>query len=150
MLRRGGDVDAEADHHRPPPARQNLRFEEEPRELPRAEQQVVRPFQTDRSCEITSIPARQGAAGGVHRIREGYPRHEAEFREMIRQIAGRVVLDGQFDECDLTFHDLERVIESFVASLVAIYHRRVDYPTYVFERSRRRGRVADGSGRDNG
>ncbi len=73
-----------------------------------------------------------------------------KFREMIRQIAGRVVLDGQFDECDLTFHDLERVIESFVSSLVAIYHRRVDYPTYVFERSRRRGRTADGSGRDNG
>jgi len=58
------------------------------------------------------------------------------FRAMIRQIAGRVALDGQFDECDLTFRDLDIICESFVRSLVSIYHHRVDYPTYVFEASR--------------
>src|SRR5262249_4171449 len=31
------------------------------------------------------------------------------FRAMIRQIAGRVALDGQFDECDLTFRDLDTI-----------------------------------------
>lgn len=59
------------------------------------------------------------------------------FRGMIRQIAGRIVLDGQFDECDLTFKDLDVIVESFVRSLLAIYHHRVDYPTYVFEDDRR-------------
>ena len=58
------------------------------------------------------------------------------FRAMIRQIAGRVALDGQFDECDLTFRDLDTICESFVRSLVSIYHHRVDYPTYVFEAAR--------------
>jgi len=61
-----------------------------------------------------------------------------KFRAMIRQISGRIILDGQFDECDLTFRDLDAIVEAFVRSLVSIYHHRVDYPTYVFDSEERR------------
>jgi len=35
--------------------------------------------------------------------------------------------DGQLDESDLTFRDLARIEESFVRTLSAIHHQRVDY-----------------------
>src|SRR5436309_4741870 len=63
-----------------------------------------------------------------------------KFRAMIRQISGRIILDGQFDECDLTFRDLDAIVEAFVRSLVSIYHHRVDYPTYVFDSEERRNK----------
>jgi cyclic-di-AMP phosphodiesterase PgpH len=56
----------------------------------------------------------------------------SRLREMIHQIASRVVLDGQLDECDLTFADLERIEEAFHRALVSMYHHRVDYPGYDF------------------
>ena len=36
--------------------------------------------------------------------------------------------DGQFDECDLTLRDLERIREAFVGQLLGMYHQRVAYP----------------------
>ncbi|MBN1476162.1 HDIG domain-containing protein [Candidatus Sumerlaeota bacterium] len=36
--------------------------------------------------------------------------------------------DGQLDECNLTLADLTRIRESFVNSLMARYHQRIDYP----------------------
>lgn len=52
--------------------------------------------------------------------------------EMIRKIVNAVVLDGQLDECDLTFADLDRIQEAFLRFLVGMYHRRVDYPGFDF------------------
>lgn len=58
---------------------------------------------------------------------------EERFRELIRQIASRIILDGQFDHCDLTFHDLDTITEAFVRTLMSVYHHRIDYPTFIFE-----------------
>jgi hypothetical protein len=55
------------------------------------------------------------------------------YRDMIRQIAGRAILDGQFDQCDLTFRDLDNISEAFIRTLASIYHRRIDYPTFIFQ-----------------
>jgi putative nucleotidyltransferase with HDIG domain len=54
------------------------------------------------------------------------------LREMIRKVTNAIVLDGQFEECDLTFADLDRLQEAFLRTLVSIYHHRVDYPGYDF------------------
>ena len=40
-----------------------------------------------------------------------------------------LVLDGQFDECDLTMRDLEAIERSVMKSLLAIYHGRIQYPS---------------------
>ncbi len=37
--------------------------------------------------------------------------------------------DGQFEECDLTFRELQRARDTIVESLVGIYHPRIAYPS---------------------
>jgi membrane-associated HD superfamily phosphohydrolase len=37
--------------------------------------------------------------------------------------------DGQFDECDLTFKDLEMIERSLTKTLLGIYHGRIAYPS---------------------
>lgn len=57
----------------------------------------------------------------------------AKIKEMVNKLSRDIVLDGQLDQCDLTFTDLERITSSFVKSLSAMYHRRIDYPGYNFD-----------------
>ena len=52
--------------------------------------------------------------------------------------------DGQFDECDLTLRDVEKIKEAFVPQLLGMYHQRIAYPqNKVVELESRRGRPAD-------
>ena len=53
--------------------------------------------------------------------------------------SSRRVADGQFDECDLTLRDLDRIREAFVGQLLGMYHTRIAYPqsTVVDLESRR-------------
>jgi len=53
---------------------------------------------------------------------------EAQIRAMVDRITRERLEDGQFDECDLTLRDLERIREAFVAHLLGMYHRRIEYP----------------------
>src|SRR5581483_4625602 len=53
------------------------------------------------------------------------PRVESLVHDLIM----RRLLDGQFDECDLTMRDLEQIERSVVRSLLGIYHGRIAYPT---------------------
>ena len=53
---------------------------------------------------------------------------EPAVRAMVDRIILERLQDGQFDECDLTLRDLERVREAFVQQLLGMYHRRIAYP----------------------
>ena len=53
---------------------------------------------------------------------------ETAIRAMVERIIRDRLEDGQFDECDLTLRDVERIREAFVAQLLGMYHRRVEYP----------------------
>jgi membrane-associated HD superfamily phosphohydrolase len=53
---------------------------------------------------------------------------ESTIRAMVDRIIRERLEDGQFDECDLTLRDLERIREAFVAQLLGMYHQRVEYP----------------------
>jgi len=53
---------------------------------------------------------------------------EPAIRAMVNRIIHERLDDGQFDECDLTLRDLESIREAFVAQLLGMYHRRVEYP----------------------
>ena len=58
------------------------------------------------------------------------PSHdEPAIRAMVSRIISERLIDGQFDECDLTLRDLDRIRESFIEQLQAMYHRRIAYPT---------------------
>jgi hypothetical protein len=54
---------------------------------------------------------------------------EPAIRAMVSAIISDRLIDGQFDECDLTLRDLDRTRESFIEQLLAMYHRRIAYPT---------------------
>jgi putative nucleotidyltransferase with HDIG domain len=74
-----------------------------------------------------------GVEAAARTIEEPTP---SRLKEMIHQIAGRIVLDGQLDSCDLTFADLEKIEQAFHRSLVGMYHHRVDYPGFDFGRAK--------------
>ena len=38
------------------------------------------------------------------------------------------VADGQLDECDLTFRDVQKIRDAFCELLLGVYHERIPYP----------------------
>jgi putative nucleotidyltransferase with HDIG domain len=52
----------------------------------------------------------------------------SRIQGLVDSIAQKKMSDGQFDECGLTFKQLDRIRHSLVKSLTAIYHARVKYP----------------------
>ncbi len=61
-------------------------------------------------------------------VRSLTSRDESAIRAMVARIFEERIKDDQFDECDLTLRDLERIREAFVAQLLGMYHQRVEYP----------------------
>ncbi len=51
-----------------------------------------------------------------------------EVEETVTGIVNRAYLDGQLDECEMTLRDLHAVGGAIAQVLIAIAHRRVDYP----------------------
>ncbi len=47
---------------------------------------------------------------------------------LVREIATKRLLDGQFDECALTLRELNTIVETISRSVAAIYHGRIAYP----------------------
>jgi putative nucleotidyltransferase with HDIG domain len=67
---------------------------------------------------------------------------ESAVRAIDEPTAGRIesavhgiimkrLMDGQFNECDLTLRDLSRIEETLTRALAAVHHGRVAYPTAV-------------------
>jgi len=38
------------------------------------------------------------------------------------------LLDGQFEDCEITLRDLSRIAESVARTLAGVHHSRIDYP----------------------
>ena len=53
------------------------------------------------------------------------------LREVIRKVTTSVVLDGQLEECDLTFSDLHKIQQAFLRLMVSMHHHRVEYPGFA-------------------
>ena len=52
----------------------------------------------------------------------------ARIDQLVRDLANKRLLDGQFDECDLTLKDLRKITESISKTVASIYHGRIAYP----------------------
>ena len=61
--------------------------------------------------------ARSKFAGGLQ--------HPDDLRNMVRETITTKLIDGQFDDCDITRAELAKVEDSLVKSLAAMYHHRV-------------------------
>lgn len=68
-------------------------------------------------------------ADGVEaRARVKSPQTDDEMRALVRGVIEHVQKEGQLDHTMLTLHDLNVIVESFVATLRGTYHPRIQYP----------------------
>jgi putative nucleotidyltransferase with HDIG domain len=51
------------------------------------------------------------------------------IRDLVETLVRDRLADGQLDDCELTFKDLEKIIATFTRSLSSLLHARVEYPT---------------------
>ncbi len=51
-----------------------------------------------------------------------------KIRTLIQKLTDARIAAGEFDECGLTFRDLDRVKREFARVLTGLYHHRIDYP----------------------
>ncbi|MBS4217111.1 HD family phosphohydrolase [Bacillus sp. FJAT-49711] len=51
-----------------------------------------------------------------------------EIRSLVHHISQDKILDGQFNECDLTLKEIELVKTRFCETLNGIFHSRIEYP----------------------
>jgi putative nucleotidyltransferase with HDIG domain len=89
------------------------------------------------SREAALIMLADGVEASVRSLES---RDEAAIRAMVARIIDERMSDGQFDECDLTLRDVEKIKEAFVHQLLGMYHQRIAYPqNKVVELESRRG-----------
>ncbi len=63
----------------------------------------------------------------------------AKVQDMIDAIFTDSLEDGQLDNSALTFAELDKVASAFLWVLTNMYHHRIDYPGFDFNRRRERG-----------
>ncbi len=62
----------------------------------------------------------------------------AKIRAMIQTIVDDCLRDGQFDDCDLTMRDLAIIVDALEHSVTTVFHHRIDYPGFDFNREKTR------------
>ena len=55
---------------------------------------------------------------------------------LVRNLANKRLMDGQFDECDLTFRELKTICDSISKTVASIYHGRIRYSADADESKR--------------
>jgi putative nucleotidyltransferase with HDIG domain len=79
-------------------------------------------------------------------VRSLASREEPAIRAMVGRIIDERIADGQFDECELTLRDLERIKNAFVEQLLGMYHTRIAYPQNTVVELESRRAAAGGGG----
>jgi cyclic-di-AMP phosphodiesterase PgpH len=52
----------------------------------------------------------------------------SRIEEMVREVVKKRFMEGELDDCPITLKDLERIIQSFIRVLNAMFHTRINYP----------------------
>jgi cyclic-di-AMP phosphodiesterase PgpH len=58
---------------------------------------------------------------------------QSKIETMVNNIIKARLNEGQLDNCDLTLKDLNKIKETFIKSLMGIYHQRIEYPVDKWE-----------------
>jgi putative nucleotidyltransferase with HDIG domain len=67
----------------------------------------------------------------------------AKIRAMVQAIVDDCLRDGQFDDCDLTMRDLAILVDALERTVTTVFHHRIDYPGFDFNRERTRRRTSE-------
>lgn len=57
----------------------------------------------------------------------------ARISSLVERIIGRIIMEGQLDECDFTFKEIKEIKNSFIHTLTGIFHKRINYPGFRFD-----------------
>ncbi len=79
-------------------------------------------------------------------VRSLASREEPAIRAMVGRIIDERIADGQFDECEITLRDLEKIKGAFVEQLLGMYHTRIAYPQNTVVELESRRAAAGGGG----
>ncbi|MCX5690020.1 MAG: HDIG domain-containing protein, partial [Planctomycetota bacterium] len=52
----------------------------------------------------------------------------SRIESLVRTLANRRLMDGQFDDCELTLRELNLIVESISRTLASMFHARIAYP----------------------
>ena len=52
----------------------------------------------------------------------------SRIESLVRTLANRRLMDGQFDDCELTLRELNLIVESVSRTLASMFHARIAYP----------------------
>ena len=78
-----------------------------------------------RTKESAIIMLADSIEAAIRSIDDKTPR---AMEEMIRKIISSKIEDNQLSEADLTFKEIEIIIQTFIKSLISIHHVRIKYP----------------------
>ena len=78
--------------------------------------------------EVALVMLADSVEAAVRSLPEPTPEN---IREMVRVIINDKLDDGQLEECDLTFKDLDIISGSFCKLLEGVYHKRIEYPEVI-------------------
>ncbi|TVQ62972.1 MAG: HDIG domain-containing protein [Phycisphaerales bacterium] len=101
-------------------------------ELP-AEVEYRYPGPRPRTKECAMLMLADAVESATRTLAEPTP---SRIDQLVRTLANKRLLDGQFDDCDLTLRELHIAAESISKTVAAIYHGRIAYPTDKRDESR--------------
>ncbi len=78
------------------------------------------------SRETAILMLCDGVEGAIRTLADPTP---GRIEARVHEILIHRMMDGQFDDCDITLKELARVEQSLVKSLRAIHHGRISYPS---------------------
>jgi putative nucleotidyltransferase with HDIG domain len=91
-----------------------------------SETQYRYPGPKPRSKEVAIVMLADAVESATRAMSEPNP---SRVETLVHDLAMKRLLDGQFDECELTMRELETIQKAFVKTLLGIYHGRIAYPS---------------------
>lgn len=80
--------------------------------------------------EAAIVMLADSVQAAVHALKKPTQGH---LKGKVREIIKQKFEDGQLDECDLTFKDLDTIAKTFEYVLNGIFHNRIEYPDQVLK-----------------
>ncbi len=75
--------------------------------------------------EVAILMLSDGVESATRAMAEPTP---SRIDALVREMANKRLVDGQFDQCDLTLRELSTIVDSVSKSLASIHHGRIAYP----------------------
>lgn len=89
------------------------------------EQEFRYPGPKPQTKEIAIISVADSVEAAVRSMKE--PNAE-KIQQLVQSIIKEKLLDGQFDECDLSLKEIKKMEESFCSTMNGTFHSRIEYP----------------------